>query len=248
MPTLSMRGGLNLALPLTADTVPEARLREVGQRLQEAFVRRYTELQRRAVFSGRYFPTPLALVVDAQADGAVRVVARFAPGYLFHGDEVAMQYPPAPKPRQCASASVTSAIADSLSADLVTGPPQVKPPIPEPVRAPVRGPAPAPAPAPKPSSVEPPLNLAQQLAPAQTALLLCDFVAGYGYYQGDSVIDHMHPGDPLTLRPEPGNPHDALAVAIEWRVCKLGYVPRPLNQVVARLLTMGQPLQARTVA
>ena len=248
VPTLSVRGGLNLALPLTADTVPEARLREVGQRLQEAFVRRYTELQRRAVFSGRYFPPPLALHVGAQADGAVRVAARFAPGYVLHGDEVAVQYPSEPKRHQRVAAPVPSPVAAPVPAEPVPRAPRVQPPMPVPAHVPAPDPVPAPAQAPKPSSVELPLNLAQQLAPAQTALLLCDFVAGYGYYQGDSVIDHMRPGDPLTLRPEPGNPHDALAVAIEWRVCKLGYVPRPLNQVVARLLTMGQPLQARTVA
>ncbi|GAB4209266.1 MAG: hypothetical protein Fur0019_15920 [Tibeticola sp.] len=42
-----------------------------------------------------------------------------------------------------------------------------------------------------------------------------------------------------------GNPHDPLAVRIEWQGAKLGYVHRPQNADIAARLIMGEPLVAR---
>jgi hypothetical protein len=54
------------------------------------------------------------------------------------------------------------------------------------------------------------------------------------------------PGDGLlTLMREAENPYDPDAVALYWRGCKLGYLPRGENFVVARLLDGRRNLSAR---
>jgi hypothetical protein len=57
----------------------------------------------------------------------------------------------------------------------------------------------------------------------------------------------MKVGDALALIREPDNPHDPLAVRVEWNGHKLGYVPRKENEAVARQLDRGNRLQARIV-
>ena len=57
----------------------------------------------------------------------------------------------------------------------------------------------------------------------------------------------MKVGDALALVREPGNPHDARAVRIEWNGHMLGYVPRAENEALARQLDRGNKLEARIV-
>ncbi len=63
------------------------------------------------------------------------------------------------------------------------------------------------------------------------------------------ALKHLHsglrPGDRLDLVREPDNPHDPMAVRVEWRGHKLGYVPRKENRAVAAALDRGEPLAAR---
>jgi len=75
-------------------------------------------------------------------------------------------------------------------------------------------------------------------------LLLQANVAGFRYYRGEKVWQHIHPSDPVTLKREPQNPHDRKAVALYWRNEKLGYIPRTDNSVIANLLDQGAPLNA----
>jgi hypothetical protein len=72
-------------------------------------------------------------------------------------------------------------------------------------------------------------------------------LAGFQYYEGKALWAQMKPGDLLALVREPDNPHDPLAVRVEWNGHKLGYLPRRENQAVARQLDHGNPLQARIV-
>jgi HIRAN domain len=72
-------------------------------------------------------------------------------------------------------------------------------------------------------------------------------LAGFQYYEGKALWAQMKRGDPLALIREPDNPHDPLAVRVEWNGHKLGYLPRRENQAVARQLDHGNPLQARIV-
>jgi len=70
-------------------------------------------------------------------------------------------------------------------------------------------------------------------------------LAGFRYYAAAQVWQKLKVGDPLELRREADNPHDANAVAVAWRGRKLGYVPRRANAALARALDRGAPLQAR---
>jgi hypothetical protein len=73
-------------------------------------------------------------------------------------------------------------------------------------------------------------------------------VAGFRHYSGGEVLRELKPGDRLDLVREPGNPHDANAVRVEWRGVKLGYVPRSDNAAVARQMDRGVALAARLAA
>ena len=94
------------------------------------------------------------------------------------------------------------------------------------------------------------LLLAALSASGQTGgriLLQSSPLAGFQYYEGRSLWEQMRIGDALTLVREPDNSHDPLAVRVEWKGNKLGYVPRRENQAVARQLDHGNPLEARIV-
>jgi hypothetical protein len=70
-------------------------------------------------------------------------------------------------------------------------------------------------------------------------------LAGFRYYAAGEVWAKLKVGDPLELRREADNPHDANAVAVAWRGRKLGYVPRSANAALAWGLDRGAPLRAR---
>ena len=70
-------------------------------------------------------------------------------------------------------------------------------------------------------------------------------LAGFVYYDGQSVWDQMKIGDRLTLVREPANSHDANAVRLEWQGRMLGYVPRRDNSDLARQMDHGAPVEAR---
>jgi len=70
-------------------------------------------------------------------------------------------------------------------------------------------------------------------------------LAGFRYYDAGALWDEMKVGDALALVREPGNPHDANAIRVEWRGHKLGYVPRRENADVARQIDRGTPVRAR---
>jgi hypothetical protein len=83
---------------------------------------------------------------------------------------------------------------------------------------------------------------------ARNIFLLETHIAGLAHYQLDDVEDQILPGVKLTLRREPGNSHDELAIEILLRDgYKLGYVPMPRNPVLARLMDAGKALLAEVV-
>jgi hypothetical protein len=79
-------------------------------------------------------------------------------------------------------------------------------------------------------------------------VLLIAPVAGYQYHQGGTVEAEFQPNDVLTLTHERDNPHDPLAMRIDWQGVKLGYVPRPHNAEIAARLLAGEKLSARLAA
>jgi hypothetical protein len=59
------------------------------------------------------------------------------------------------------------------------------------------------------------------------------------------VFRKLREGDALLLRREPGNPHDELAIAIfTGPGDKLGYVPRPYNDIPAIIADQDVHLRA----
>ena len=70
-------------------------------------------------------------------------------------------------------------------------------------------------------------------------------LAGSQYYAVPRRWHEMAAGDELSLHREPGNPHDANAVRVEWRGEKLGYLPRAENRAVAAALDQGEQVVAR---
>ena len=83
--------------------------------------------------------------------------------------------------------------------------------------------------------------------PASRILVQNSPVAGFQFHEGKRLWDQLKVGDALTLVREPGNPHDARAVRVEWNGHMLGYVPRAENDAVARQLDRGNKLEARIV-
>lgn len=69
-------------------------------------------------------------------------------------------------------------------------------------------------------------------------------IAGSQYYDYDAVLDRLHPGDPLQLRRQPGNPHDPRAIEVLWRTRKLGYLPCMDNATAASLLDRAHGMHA----
>lgn len=70
-------------------------------------------------------------------------------------------------------------------------------------------------------------------------------LAGFQYYEGESLWREMRVGDRLELVREPDNPHDANAVRVEWHGTKLGYLPRAENRSVATEMDRGTRVAAR---
>ena len=84
------------------------------------------------------------------------------------------------------------------------------------------------------------LGRTAQARPTVTKTTINRFpVAGFQYYQGESVICLLRPGDTLTLKAEPTNPHDLYAVEVFAGRVKLGYVPRTDNKHISRMLRDG---------
>lgn len=78
--------------------------------------------------------------------------------------------------------------------------------------------------------------------------LLETHVAGLAYHQMAQALPDLAVGKSLTLRREPSNTHDPLAIEILTAGgLRLGYVPRYRNPVLARLMDAGKHLIA-TVA
>ena len=82
-------------------------------------------------------------------------------------------------------------------------------------------------------------------APSVRILVQSSPLAGFRYHAAAEVWQELRVGDPLELRREPDNPHDANAVSVSWRGRKLGYLPRRDNAAASWSLDRGQQLSAR---
>lgn len=69
-------------------------------------------------------------------------------------------------------------------------------------------------------------------------------VAGFQYYQGETLWPQLATGQFVTLVREVSNPYDDRAVRIDWQDHKLGYIPRMDNAAVSQLLDRGEKVKA----
>lgn len=68
-------------------------------------------------------------------------------------------------------------------------------------------------------------------------------VAGFQYYQGETLWPQLDTGQFVTLVREADNPYDDRAVRIDWQGHKLGYIPRMDNAAVSQLMDRGERLE-----
>lgn len=80
--------------------------------------------------------------------------------------------------------------------------------------------------------------------PEKWATLQTSPLAGFQFYEGDALWPLLAVGQPVELRREPANRHDARAVRVEWRGHMLGYLPRLDNAAVSQLLDRNVRLTA----
>lgn len=71
-------------------------------------------------------------------------------------------------------------------------------------------------------------------------------IAGWNYRDDiEAAFDELEPGTRLTLRREPTNEHDELAIKVlSPSGIMIGYVPRQNNAVIARLMDIGKEFYA----
>ncbi len=70
-------------------------------------------------------------------------------------------------------------------------------------------------------------------------------IAGYQFYEGESVEHQIKSGDSLKLNAEPDNLYDEYAVEILTKNnVKLGYVPKSDNKALSRLLQQNAKVEA----
>lgn len=81
---------------------------------------------------------------------------------------------------------------------------------------------------------------------ASTEVLIDEFwVAGYQFHDGLAVEHKLAPGIELQARREPDNPYDARAIGLWLGDVMIGYVPRRVNRVPARMVDGGVGLRYR---
>ena len=84
--------------------------------------------------------------------------------------------------------------------------------------------------------------------PFEQEIYLTHFSVAGTYYAENwqEAAAHMKPGERLSLLREPGNPHDTFAIqVVDAERRKLGYMPRRMNHIPARLLDAGKLLYVK---
>lgn len=72
-------------------------------------------------------------------------------------------------------------------------------------------------------------------------------LAGFQYYQGETIWPQLTTGQFVTLVREIGNRYDERAVRVDWQGHKLGYLPRIDNAAVSQLIDRGEKISALIV-
>ncbi len=92
--------------------------------------------------------------------------------------------------------------------------------------------------------------LPKRATPKRKVVLLETTVAGFQYHDGmrPKIARTLKSGTPLKLEREPQNPYDENAIAIYTLTGHhVGYIPRSLNEVPARIADQKIPLEAEVM-
>lgn len=64
-------------------------------------------------------------------------------------------------------------------------------------------------------------------------------IAGFTYYNGADVFEHLKIGVKLRAVAEPENKFDPAAVALYFQDTKLGFIPRHQNREISKFMNLG---------
>ncbi|MCF6240678.1 MAG: HIRAN domain-containing protein [Bacteroidales bacterium] len=77
-----------------------------------------------------------------------------------------------------------------------------------------------------------------------TIYLLTTYVAGYQYYDGETIEKQFKKSAQLKLCLEESNAYDKNAVELYYNDVKIGYIPRMDNEIIANLLRKNKEIYA----
>lgn len=100
----------------------------------------------------------------------------------------------------------------------------------------------------KESTASTSLLLSQQKGNLEKRELEIVPVAGFQYYQGESIWSKLKMRDTLSLKREPANQFDNNAILVKWKGEKLGYIPKINSSSFAARMDKGEQLYADIVS
>ncbi len=88
-------------------------------------------------------------------------------------------------------------------------------------------------------------KIQQKLLDQKQIKLLETAIAGFQYYQGKRLYNHIKIGDIVQLRRAPQNKYDKRAVEVYWKGNMLGYIPGIANMSISQMLDDGVNLEGK---
>ncbi len=75
--------------------------------------------------------------------------------------------------------------------------------------------------------------------------LLETSIAGFQYYEGERLFNHIKIGDTVQLRRAPENKYDKRAVEVYWKGNMLGHIPGNGNMGISQMMDRDECLSSR---
>jgi len=85
-------------------------------------------------------------------------------------------------------------------------------------------------------------SIIQKIKPGEVYTINRFCIAGYAYYEGDTILNELRENMVLSMVPEPKNIHDQHAIEVYYGDTKLGYIPQSENLIIGKLLDQEAPV------
>ncbi len=85
----------------------------------------------------------------------------------------------------------------------------------------------------------------QKLLEQKPVKLLETTIAGFRYYEGERLFNHIKIGDTVQLRRVPDNKYDKRAIEVYWKGNMLGHIPGTGNMGISQMIDRGEYLSSR---